>query len=508
MALKIRDTLINHCTFQPQDYARKGPRLSHEADHVMSTGSDDVGCGCSGAGSCSDTVGSEYGGGGSSSNTVGGCCGGDGSCECQGRTDRSWDAFDALRGDDGMQPGDFEESSSMPDLGLYWTVDDLDDDWERDAREYLDDVEFDTELGIELARDALKLARGELSESTFQQRHHDAIMEEFGIDERIVESVSFESVSTSPSSELPSGSPRPRVPESPTPALTSRRNVLKSMGGLAAAGSMAGLAGCLDGDTLGAEAGPPAGDVEEGDVQMGMVIDMERCIACLKCVEGCKEENDTDRGTHWMHVFRFEDPDYDEDREGYLPRPCQHCSAPSCAYVCPTHARFKRAEDGLVLTNYDTCIGCKYCQVACPYGVNFLGTGESTDKSSGFFGDDTDDDGVRTGGPPDPGVMGKCTFCSHRQDDAVQAGTTACEDACPVDAIHFGDMHDSESQPRSYLRDNDEESRFRLLDQLGNKPNIVYLGDEPSSSARPIEGPFTYEDLGMEKLADPEVPGE
>lgn len=443
----------------------------------MSTGSDNVGCEC----------------------------GGDGSCQSQGGTDRPWDGFDVSREDDGGHPNDFEESSSMPDLGLYWTIDDLDDEWEQDARHHLDDVDFDTELGIELARDALKLARGEISESTFQNRHHDAIMDEFGIDERIIESVTFESISESSSPEPPSGSPQPTVPSTAASSGTSRRTVLKSMSGLAAGGAMAGLAGCLGDDNF---AGGSADGGEEGDVQMGMVIDMERCIACLKCVEGCKEENDTDRGSHWMHVFRFEDPEYDDDREGYMPRPCQHCSAPSCAYVCPTHARYKREDDGLVLTNYDTCIGCKYCQVACPYGVNFLGKGEPTEKSPGFFGDATDDEGVRTGGPPDPGVMGKCTFCSHRQDDPAQAGTTACEDACPVDAIHFGDMHDSESQPRSYLKEKDKESRFRLLDQLGNEPNIVYLGDEPSSSAKPIDGPFTYDDLGMEKLADKEVPSE
>ena len=394
----------------------------------------------------------------------------------------------------------------MPNLGLYWTVEDLDEDWECEARDQLDDVEFDTELGVELARDAMQLARDEITESTFHERHHAAILEEFGIDERKTEPVADLPTDGSPSiNGYSTASPHPKIPETTKHSGPSRRGVLKSMGGLAAGGTMTSLAGCIGGDRPPNSTSGTSNSTEESDMQMGMVIDMERCIACLKCVEGCKEENDTDRGTHWMHVFRFNDSEFGEDREGYMPRPCQHCSEPSCAYVCPTHARYKRTDDGIVLTNYDTCIGCKYCQVACPYGVNFLGKGESTDKSAGFHGKDEDRAGRRVGGPPPDGVMGKCTFCVHRQDDSAQAGTTACEDACPVDAIHFGDLNDSESKPRGHLREKEEASRFNLLDQLGNKPNIVYIGEEPSSSAEPVEGPFTYEDLGMEKFAKPEV---
>lgn len=273
-------------------------------------------------------------------------------------------------------------------------------------------------------------------------------------------------------------------------------------GGLAGASAASATANYVTGGESGATAAAQSQTADDTDsVQMGMAIDMNRCIACLKCVEACKRENNTDRGTHWMHVFRYEEDEYGETEEGYMPRPCQHCSDPSCTYVCPTQARDKRDSDGLVLTNYDTCIGCRYCEVACPYGVNFLGTGEPTDKSPGFFGDVTDDEGTSVGGPPPEGVMGKCTFCVHRQEDSAQRGTTACEDDCPVDAIHFGDMHDSESAPRRHLRDHRGEARFKLLDQTGNEPNIVYIGNEPSKDAEPIDGPYTYGDLGMETHA-------
>ena len=384
----------------------------------------------------------------------------------------------------------------MPDLGQDWDLDDVDEEWESSARAQLESVEFDTELGVEISRDALLVAQGELSKEAFHEKHHETVREEFGVDERPTKPPD-----TDKDQRDADGNPFPGVPTIGDDGPPSRRTLMKAMGGLAAAGAAASIAGCTSQESsTAASAAQPADS--NGDVQMGMAIDMEECIACLKCVEACKEENNTDRGTHWMHVFRYEEDEYGETEEGYMPRPCQHCSEPSCTYVCPTQARYKRDKDGIVLTNYDTCIGCRYCQVACPYGVNFLGRDEQTDKSSGFHGSETDSEGVTVGGQPDEGIMGKCTFCVHRQDDSAQRGTTACEDDCPVDAIHFGDMNDSESQPRQYLREKRGESRFNLLEQTGNEPNIVYLGDQPSKDARTIDGPFTYEDLGMESLAE------
>lgn len=406
-----------------------------------------------------------------------GSCGSDGSCSCS--TD---DAVETI--------------PSMPNLGQDWVVADIDDEWEERARAQLETVEFDTDLGVEISRDALRVAQGELSQAEFHEKHHEAVHEEFGVDAR----------PTKPPAPGPGtngdGNPLPGVPSAGRDGRPSRRQLIKAMGGLAAGGAAASVAGCTEAGAV--EKAPSAAEPADsnGDVQMGMAIDMERCIACLLCVEGCKEENDTDRGTHWMHVFRFEEDEYGDTRDGYMPRPCQHCTVPSCTYVCPTQARYKRDADGIVLTNYDTCIGCRYCEVACPYGVNFLGTEEPTDKSPGFFGTETDDEGVTVGGPPPEGVMGKCTFCVHRQEDSAQQGTTACEDACPVDAIHFGDMNDPDSDPREHLRERRGVSRFNLLEQTGNEPNIVYLGEQPSKDARPIDGPFTYGDLGMESLAE------
>ncbi|MEF8827201.1 MAG: 4Fe-4S ferredoxin, partial [Halapricum sp.] len=99
-------------------------------------------------------------------------------------------------------------------------------------------------------------------------------------------------------------------------------------------------------------------------------------------------------------------------------------------------------------------------------------------------------------GPQPEGVMGKCTFCVHRQDsgDEELEGTTACAQTCPVDAIQFGDMDDPESDPQQALDEKSASSTFELLEERGTEPNVVYIGDEPSDEARAIEGAETFKD--------------
>jgi molybdopterin-containing oxidoreductase family iron-sulfur binding subunit len=244
-------------------------------------------------------------------------------------------------------------------------------------------------------------------------------------------------------------------------------------------------------------------------------------------MEGCKVENSTPRGAFWMHVFRYEEGEYPDTEQKFMPRPCQHCSEPSCASACPTSARFKREEDGIVLTDYDRCIGCRYCEIGCPYGVNYAQfmepeeaqyghghgtTGGDDQFGAGAMGDVVDSgDGkppwhdpaheqdipprdTKASGPQAEGVMSKCTMCAHRQEDPDQQGTTACQETCPVDAIKFGDMEDPESEPRQHIREKQSSSTFKLLEDRGTEPNIVYIGDEPSDDAEPVEGADRFKD--------------
>ncbi|MEF8827963.1 MAG: 4Fe-4S dicluster domain-containing protein [Haloarcula sp.] len=266
--------------------------------------------------------------------------------------------------------------------------------------------------------------------------------------------------------------------------------------------------------------------------QLGMAIDLERCYGCRACMEACKVENSTPRGAFWMHVFRFEEGEAPDTKQYNMPRPCQHCSEPSCASACPTSARFKRDEDGIVLTDYDRCIGCRYCEIGCPYGVNYAQFQHPDESQYGYghggsdgndtvgsgsladaLGDGNADDGkppwhdpihdqdvgprgAKMSGPQPEGVMSKCTFCVHRQDDDErdEAGTTACAQTCPVDAIKFGDMDDPDSEPRQHLRKKSSSSTFKLLEDRGTEPNVVYIGEEPGDDTRAIEGAETFKD--------------
>jgi Fe-S-cluster-containing dehydrogenase component len=235
-----------------------------------------------------------------------------------------------------------------------------------------------------------------------------------------------------------------------------------------------------------------------------MVIDLERCVGCRACMEACKVENDTPQAVFWMYVFRFEEGRYPNTRVWFLPRPCMHCDNAPCVKVCPVGARYKR-PDGLVATDWERCIGCRYCEVACPYGVNYFNW-KAPEKN--YYLDWSDRDlRASTNGATPPyknpdlekpygperrriaggghlkGVIEKCTFCVHR----VEKGqTTACAQACPVFAIQFGDLEDPNSTVSRLLK---KRPHFRLLEEAGTQPRVFYLGGHPpGGEVRQIEG--------------------
>ena len=417
--------------------------------------------------------------------------------------------------------------------------------WEAHLEAVLEESDFDAELGMALARDAQRVTKGELSEAVFHDRYHEAVEDEFGVDDRPTEAAWREALAGA-DVELAGD--------------VDRRAVLAGGAGLFGAGIItAGDDG--DEDGAAAENGADAFEEETDGVQWGMTLDLETCDGCLSCVTACSEEHNTSTGAHWMYILAYDDattdspePDeYDDIRDfQYLIRPCQHCEDAPCEKVCPTTARHTRLKDGLVLTDYDICIGCRYCQVACPYGVNYFQWGHPDVPA-----DELDEDHVisEEGRPvdsrPQRGTMGKCTFCPTRQDglkgdDLV--GRTACEDACPPGAIQFGNLNDPDSVVRQYaenpalgrarelLDDVDEDdqeeleeaidvaagdldpdeanldeeeaqniledvaggeaSTFRLLEEIGTNPNIVYIGNEPGPDAEQVDHWIDYEDIG------------
>jgi Fe-S-cluster-containing dehydrogenase component len=384
---------------------------------------------------------------------------------------------------------------------------------ESEMRDRLDETEFDTELGLEMARDAQRVAAGEMSEREFQEAYHDKVLSEFGEDERELDVDPGGAANDGDASDDESVTERIR---SAFDDEQSRREFVKK-GGVAAMGlsMLLGNSGTLP---------SAATNEEDGDgPRYGMTINLNNCDGCLACMVACDQEHGLSRGANWMYVLTYEDDDQDD--ENFLVRPCQHCTDSPCTKVCPVGARHTREDDGLVLTDYEICIGCRYCEVSCPYGVNYFQWGEPDVPDKEIDIDhQVDSRGKWVGARPPQGVMGKCTFCADRQDGQMgedKIGTTACEEACTMDAIHFGELNDPESAPNQHLeqyRDSQENdlsefpdrkehtmSTFKLLEERGTEPNVRYIGNEPSQHAEQVEGPVTYEEVGLVDNRNSEV---
>jgi Fe-S-cluster-containing dehydrogenase component len=237
----------------------------------------------------------------------------------------------------------------------------------------------------------------------------------------------------------------------------------------------------------------------------GMAIDLDRCYGCRACMVACKVENNTPKASFWMYVFRFEEGTYPNSKVSFLPRPCQHCDDAPCVKVCPVGARYKR-EEGMVVTDWERCIGCRYCEVACPYGVNYFNW-EKPKKNQYLDMDSPAAEAVNAitdgavppyknpdldeeygpeqrriaGGGQLKGVMEKCTFCVHRVTKGQQP---ACVANCPPGALIFGDLDDPDSEVSKAL----DRPHFRLLEEAGTNPRVYYLGGQaPESDTRQIE---------------------
>lgn len=212
---------------------------------------------------------------------------------------------------------------------------------------------------------------------------------------------------------------------------------------------------------------------EESTHEWHMAIDLSKCIGCRYCVRACQAVNDVVYDEmRWNLVFNERD---ESGTEFYMNKPCMHCQEAPCVRVCPVGATWVRA-DGLVAMDYERCIGCRYCEVACPYDV----------RRFNWKAVEGTNDMVPTWGTPEidrreRGVVEKCSFCVQRIDRAAELGLTpgvdpqvtpACVDICPVNARIFGDIKDPESPVSIYLRQN---LSFRLREDWGTEPKVHYI---------------------------------
>ena len=216
-------------------------------------------------------------------------------------------------------------------------------------------------------------------------------------------------------------------------------------------------------------------------VLFGYALDLSRCIGCRRCVYACVDENNQSRDPQiqWIRVLKMDkskgieltesDPYYDpemvpEEDSFYMPVACQQCRNAPCVQVCPVEATWQE-PDGIVVIDYDWCIGCRCCMSACPYGARHFNWAEPQIPS-----DEINPDMHVLGNRPRPkGVVEKCTFCIHR----VREGRyPSCVEICPVGARKFGNLLDETSEIRYLMR---EKRVFVLKEDLNTQPKFYYF---------------------------------
>ncbi len=212
-----------------------------------------------------------------------------------------------------------------------------------------------------------------------------------------------------------------------------------------------------------APAGGPGAAGANAKVRWGMLIDTSKCAeGCTDCVDACNTENGlapAKRSTDPQWIRKIEIKEVKTGRTASLPVMCQHCAEPPCVDVCPTGASFKRA-DGIVLVDRHSCIGCRYCMMACPYKARSFVHEPLTDQKSDV--------------PRGKGCVESCTLCVHRLDKGEK--TTACAEACAQaghGAIVFGDLNDPTSEISQRVR---AVASRQLRADLKLDPGVRYQG--------------------------------
>ena len=230
------------------------------------------------------------------------------------------------------------------------------------------------------------------------------------------------------------------------------------------------------------------GTPAQKDVLFGYGLDLSRCNGNRLCVKACVKENnqsrpspddrhsnpiewitvlqmDKDKGVDFDHATAYyEDKTVPAPGKFYFPVQCQQCENPPCVKVCPVKATWKEA-DGIIVIDYDWCIGCRCCMSACPYGARHFNWSEPHLPASEL----NPKMHLLGNRPRQRGVVEKCTFCIQRTRKGLYP---RCHDACPTGARVFGNLLDSQSEIRQLM---ERKRVFRLKTELNTNPNFFYF---------------------------------
>ena len=217
-------------------------------------------------------------------------------------------------------------------------------------------------------------------------------------------------------------------------------------------------------------------------VAFGYALNLSKCQGYRDCVTACVRENNLGRDSQVQYIRVLEMDEGSRNLEHsehyydpatvpvegkyYMPVQCMQCDDPPCVKACPVEATWKE-EDGIVVIDYDWCIGCRYCMTACPYWARHFNWTEPQIPA-----EEINTDTNYLGNRPRPrGVVEKCHFCSHRTREGRQP---ACQEACPTGARIFGNLLDPDSEIRYVL---ENKTVFRLKEDLGTEPRFWYFTD-------------------------------
>jgi Fe-S-cluster-containing dehydrogenase component len=229
-------------------------------------------------------------------------------------------------------------------------------------------------------------------------------------------------------------------------------------------------------------------------------LNISRCIGCRRCVHACVQENNQSRSPEIQYIrvlemekgsinvetsnHYYDPPQVPKPDKYYMPVQCHQCAKPPCVKVCPVEATWQE-PDGITVIDYDWCIGCRYCEAACPYWARRFNFTEPHIPEGTL----NPNMAYLSNRPRRKGVMEKCTFCLHR----TRVGKLpACLEVCPTGSRKFGNVLDPESEVHYILQ---HKRVYVLKEDVGTLPRFFYYFDERGSRYRePIApGPVTSE---------------